>query len=341
MKKSFLMLLSVLYTVNIASNFEINMGQEFDQVYKLTPDDITQAKEKLVQQARYTKYARRSIIGVGVGLGVGLAGLFVYKMLPAAKSKKIDLVKQDSPVFPGRNVPADLLYMSQCELDLIDVQKEQTALRNELNGLRQNILEGRSWSAWFKNTGISLGVGMAPSAVSMIYKKLFLTTDILQYTTYKLGLPACFHQLRVAQTQWDPQAFISHAGHKSEPELIAYAHDLVRRFADMSPTKIIAIKQEAHKLFVAECSHLVKQVGGVIAYMQYTADFAEHVGIQNMLQDCADSLSLQVNEFVLKIRVQIAAQDLSGLANSVTLFQTSLSTSIKQFANLTNKLSNK
>ena len=106
----------------------------------------------------------------------------------------------------------------------------------------------------------------------------------------------------------------------------------------MSADKIVAIKQEAHKLFVAECSQLVKQVGGVIAYMEYTADLAEYVNIQNMLQDCSASLSLQVNEFVLKIRTQIAAQDLSGLANSVTLFQTSLSTTIKQFANLTNKL---
>ncbi len=330
MKKYFLAVLSLLYLGNLFSDFEIKTNQSFDLVHKLTQDDIDQAKEKLVKQVRYAKYARRSVIG----LGVGLAGLLVYKILPVGKKLTVEPYLKANLQYNSAMSMSDL----NAELRLQNIEVNQVRLNADNKAIKNSILESRSWSTWFKNTGLSLGVSMAPVACNSIYKKFFVPTDILQHTTHQLGLPASFHQLRVAQTQWDPQAFISHAGHKSESELIAYAHDLVRRFADMPADKIVAIKQEAHKLFVAECSQLVKQVGGVIAYMEYTADLAEYVNIQNMLQDCAASLSLQVNEFVLKIRTQIVAQDFSGLANSVTLFQMSLSTTIKQFANLTNKL---
>lgn len=274
-------------------------------LYKLTENDILNAKSQLEQAARFDKILRYSLLTGAVGL----AGFALFKVTP----------------WVHNHLRQDRAHALVDRAGLIDVEIKQQVTKINLEKIAECVLaqakEESSWGQWAKGLVASTGTALLPAMGSAILQpkiNAILQEQNINKLVFNLGIMNHFQRLKLAQIQFDPNMFASNINHQNDSKLCIYAKHVAANFAQMPPNKVAELRAEAQVVWVEEANQIIKQMAQVIAYTKYMAN---NNGTCSILNNFAEQLYLATDEFANKLEKAFAIGDTAALYEAVALLQ--------------------
>jgi hypothetical protein len=290
----------------------INLVGFDNSLYRLSENDILVAKHELQQAERSNQILR---YGALIG-AAGLAGLVLFKITPWVS----DHLRQDR---------AQALVVGT---GLIELEIKNQPVKINLERVAQCILAQAkaesSWGQWAKGLASATGMTLLPAiGSSLLQQKIgaIFAAQNINRLVFNLGIMNHFQRLKLAQIQFDPQAFATNLNHQNEPKLCVYAQQVAANFAKMPVDQVAELKAEAKTVWIEEANYIIKQMAHVIAYARY---MVENNGTQSILNNCAEQLYLATDDFASKLELAFASGDTLALFDAVALLQSTFNITV-------------
>lgn len=273
-------------------------------VYKLDESDILQAKLELETSEYHNKVLQYSLIATGASL----TGLVLFKawqnygvQIPATT---VSLENKDS------NNYFDL------EKRVLRLEQLDTSDQPMIKRVTQNV----------KNLVLING------PIILLQQGLTRVGNVFGEENLKkrLGkingdLTKHFERLKIAQIQYDPQAFANNMNYKNDLKICLYAQQVANNFSKMSIDKIIELREEAQAVLIDELNYIIKQMAYVIACIRYSSKIDK---MQPMLDNCANQLYLTSYDLACKIEAALINKDVCELFDAISLLQSTFNITI-------------
>lgn len=272
---------------------------------RLSEVDILAAKLQLQQAERSNQILRYSTLAGAATL----AGFALFKATP----------------WINEHLKQDRMQALHDKTNLLEIESGSGPAKINLERLAQCVLaqaqEESSWGQWAKGLVSATGMTLLPAiGSSLLQQKIttIFTEQNINKLVFSLGILNHFQRLKLAQIQFNPQAFATNLNHQNDPKLCAYAQQVAINFAKMPADQVAELKAEAKTVLIAETNQIVKQMAQIIAYTRY---MVKNSGIQSLLDNYAQQLYLATDDFVSKVARALVNDDASALFDAVALLQ--------------------